>query len=300
MNKYALLFGLNYKHCSSGQLRGCINDVKMMSTYLRDNGFNVESHTDDIALEETSKAGMLKSLNAAAAKSWRDNLDVIWIHFSGHGSQIEDTTGDEEDGQDECLVPSDYETAGFITDDDINDLCGIFNPKTHVIFVFDCCHSGTMADLKYCFDEKKNATIENSTCGARGRIITLSGCKDEQTSSDAWGVAGQIQFTGALTACLLDVLKDQATHDDVFHMMKLLHAKLIEGRFSQRPLLGSTYDLRDDPKWIPKVPYTHTHAPVPPVAPKPPAFAQTPSHHTYDDLDDLYWKKPKRQECCFQ
>lgn len=323
MKRYALLFGLNYAHCASGELRGCINDVRLMTKFLQDElGFSVTAYTDDTARQDTSKAGILKHLKAAAARSVRDNLDVVWIHFSGHGSSMEDTTGDEDDGQDECLVPSDYETAGFIMDDDINRVFASFNPKTHVICVFDCCHSGTMADLKYGFDETGTASVENTNCKIGAKIITLSGCKDEQTSADAYGVAGQAQFTGAMTACLLEVLTDSKAREDIFVMMQLLHKELQARKFSQRPLVGATYDLRKEPGWLPASGLTTSSpSPSPPPPPPTPAFtpptpsqppappappASTkpiqPTDPDFDDLADPKWKDHTeyRRNCCFQ
>ena len=316
MKKYALLFGLNYAHCSSGELRGCINDVRLMTQFLQDElGFSVQAYTDDTARADTSKAGILKHLKAAASQSVRDDLDVVWIHFSGHGTSMEDATGDEDDGQDECLVPSDYETAGFIMDDDINRLFASFNPKTRVICVFDCCHSGTMADLKYGFDENRVASIENTKCKIPAKILTLSGCKDEQTSADAYGVAGQAQYTGAMTACLLDILKDPKTREDVFFMMQKLHEQLKSRRFSQRPLVGATYDLRDDPAWLKFESAAPRPAPAPAPTPKPtptPVQEPSPDHPKtkpipptdpeFDDLASPKWKDNSeyRTNCCFQ
>ena len=36
---------------------------------------------------------------------------------AGHGGSVRDSSGDEEDGKDETMVPVDYETAGQIKDD---------------------------------------------------------------------------------------------------------------------------------------------------------------------------------------
>jgi metacaspase-1 len=45
--------------------------------------------------------------------------DVVFIHYSGHGGRVRDTSGDEEDGYDETLIPVDFKSAGQIVDDDI-------------------------------------------------------------------------------------------------------------------------------------------------------------------------------------
>lgn len=72
--------------------------------------------------------------------------DVIILHFSGHGSQVKDDSGDEIDELDETLVPYDSRTPGVfdITDDEINGLIGQLAQKTNnITLIFDTCHSGT-------------------------------------------------------------------------------------------------------------------------------------------------------------
>jgi metacaspase-1 len=43
--------------------------------------------------------------------------DSFFFHFSGHGSQVLDLDGDEEDGFDETILPVDFKQAGMIVDD---------------------------------------------------------------------------------------------------------------------------------------------------------------------------------------
>ena len=42
--------------------------------------------------------------------------DSLFFHFSGHGSQLRDPTGMEDDGMDETILPADHSTAGQIRD----------------------------------------------------------------------------------------------------------------------------------------------------------------------------------------
>ena len=76
--------------------------------------------------------------------------DSLVFHYSGHGSQQRNYTGDEIDGFDETLCPLDFETQGMIVDDEIN--ATIVKPlprgaKLHAII--DACHSGTVLDLPF-------------------------------------------------------------------------------------------------------------------------------------------------------
>lgn len=76
--------------------------------------------------------------------------DVVFTHFSGHGSSIKDQDGDETDGYDECLVPVNFKQAGFIRDDDLyTALVGPMARGVTITSLMDCCHSGTVLDLPY-------------------------------------------------------------------------------------------------------------------------------------------------------
>lgn len=70
--------------------------------------------------------------------------------LAGHGSQKRDYTGDEKDGFNETLLPTDHKTAGHIVDDDVNRfLVNVLGPGVVLHAVIDACHSGTAMDLQY-------------------------------------------------------------------------------------------------------------------------------------------------------
>ena len=115
----ALLIGINY----AGQpnaLRGCINDVTNMSTFLHDRyGYRREDMvilTDDQQnpMSVPTKANILRAMQWLV-KDAQPN-DSLFIHFSGrdhrisstgiywlidlgHGGRTPDLDGDEEDGK---------------------------------------------------------------------------------------------------------------------------------------------------------------------------------------------------------
>ena len=243
----AVLFGLNYAHTADAKLNGCINDVVNMAAYLRNvlNIQDISCYTDDTDLVNTSALGIQQALQQAALDSYRSDLDFVWIHYSGHGSYMRDTSGDEADGRDECLVPSDFQTVGLIPDDYIVRIMQNFNPKTRVVIVWDCCHSATMGDLKYSWEGPKRVKVENILCNVQARITTLSGCLDLQTSADAY-IGGQ--YAGAMTTALLSVLRaDPTTLKDVFRLVTLVREKLKAGSFGQTAKLCSTHNLAKDP-----------------------------------------------------
>lgn len=247
----ALLFGLNYAHIPSSTLNGCHNDVRNMSTYLEQTlKLPCQVYTDDVHRTETSAQGIVSKLYELAVQSFKENLEFVYIHYSGHGSYIRDRSGDELDGQDEALVPSDYQTAGLISDDVLQSVFQHFNPATRVVCVFDCCHSGTIGDVKYSWESPQIVRVENINCKVPAKLITLSGCLDTQTSADAYNVMGDSKYVGALTSCLLMVLKEKP-NIDVFEMLASVRSKLLLRQFTQVPKLCSSFNLTKDTAFLP-------------------------------------------------
>lgn len=242
----ALLFGLNYAGTAC-ELHGCVQDVANIGAYLaRALQLPAKVCTD---AKSTTAMSIVQGMYELALQSHSESLDFVWIHYSGHGSSVLDNDGDEKDGRDECLVPSDYETAGLIPDDFLVRLFRYFNPKTRVVFVCDACHSGTICDVKYSWESAAKCTIENALCAISARVITLSGCMDDQTSSDAFNVLGDGKYSGALTSCLLKVLTaadGAVARADAFVLLARLTAELKRAGFPQRPKLCSTYNLATD------------------------------------------------------
>jgi hypothetical protein len=256
MKGKGLLFGLNYAYCEKGQLNGCINDVRHVASYLYTtfgSSFPINVYTDDVDRRSTSYNGIIQKLYDLAISSYRDDLDFVWIHYSGHGSHQQDRNGDETDGQDEGLVPSDYHTRGLLLDDFLNKIMEQFNPKTRIVFVTDCCHSGSILDLRYTWNERQLPIIDNKTCRVRSPTILISGCSDAQTSADAFNLLNNGKHIGALTACILKVLYKQPTIiHNVFDFVNAVRRQLGKDGFKQYPCLSSTYDLTKDPSLLPQ------------------------------------------------
>jgi hypothetical protein len=138
----ALLIGIN-DYAAVPRLAGSLNDVEAMRRVLVTRwGFdsrNVTVVTDRSA----TRAGILDALRRLVAEAGAD--DVVYVHFSGHGSQVEDLDGDEGDDRlDETLVPQDGRTAGVpdITDDEIQAVLASLRSRATLV-VLDSCHSGT-------------------------------------------------------------------------------------------------------------------------------------------------------------
>jgi len=197
-NRKALLVGLNYKG-TSNELNGCENDIRSMKEcFLKVWGVPESNITMKMDGELTPDKGFIFYLNELVKDA--SDGDNLLFHYSGHGLQIPDDNGDEADGLDEAIMTN----VGLVRDDEIsNVLKGV--PRGVTIFmIFDCCHSATMADLSYHYSDRNEyryANYDRFDCN----VVTISGCQDTQTSSDAW-IPEKRDFYGALTATLLPIL----------------------------------------------------------------------------------------------
>lgn len=255
MKSKALLIGINYVDSQQGRLRGCVEDVKNTRTFLIN---KVGIAPEDIVMytdedpqtkHHTTCQGILAALRELVRTS-RD-MDFVWIHYSGHGSYVEDTSGDEVDRRDECLIPSDYHRGGVITDDQVRSIFSSFEKTTRVLCVFDCCHSGTIADLKYRYvSGNKPLSQEHSMPALPAKIMSISGCMDTQVSADAYNVTGNKTFTGALTSCLLTVLEqDLDLRNDPVRCIEKTRQLLKEKQFSQVPQICSSFPISEGKLW---------------------------------------------------
>ena len=229
MTKKALLIGANYS--GANQLYGCINDIIQMKGLLIDvYGFKpseIVTLRDDDSSNMPTKTRILKELGNLSA-------DFVFIQYSGHGTSIADTTKDEKDGKDECIVPSDCSTSGIISDDELKKaLVGL---KGTGIAVFDCCHSGTILDLPF---ETINAA---NTATTSGGIYCFSGCLDSQLASETFAdVPGLPQ--GAMTDAFISALRTLNYYPTIGALYTELKNVLRSNGFSQIPYITSSVEV---------------------------------------------------------
>ncbi|KAL2008211.1 hypothetical protein VTN00DRAFT_8193 [Thermoascus crustaceus] len=151
----ALLIGINYIG-QPNQLKGCVNDVAAVSTFLNQRyGYRREDMvilTDDQAnpLSQPTKANIIRAMHWLVHDAQPN--DSLFFHFSGHGGRTPDMDGDEDDGFDDVIYPVDYKVAGHIVDDEMHDImvCPL-RPGVRLTAIMDSCHSGTALDLPYIY-----------------------------------------------------------------------------------------------------------------------------------------------------
>ncbi|KAI3783558.1 hypothetical protein L1987_42642 [Smallanthus sonchifolius] len=232
--KRAVICGISYKR-TKHELKGCINDAKCMK-YLLINKFKFpESSILMLTEEETDPYRIPTKHNIRMAMYWLvqgcQSGDSLVFHFSGHGSQQRNYTGDEIDGYDETLCPLDFETQGMIVDDEIN--ATIVKPIPHGVklhAIIDACHSGTMLDLPFLCrmdrsgryvweDHSPQSGIFKGTNG--GEVISFSGCDDDQSSADTASLS-KVTSTGAMTFSFIQAIErgHATTYGDMLNSMR--------------------------------------------------------------------------------
>ena len=86
----ALLIGINY-FGTSGELHGCINDVRKMHSFLAERGFGAADSTLVLTDDVRQPAHQPTRANILAGMAWlvhgASPGDILFFHFSGHGGQ---------------------------------------------------------------------------------------------------------------------------------------------------------------------------------------------------------------------
>lgn len=143
-----MLVGINsYKYPDRvPSLAGAINDVEAMKEVLAGRFDFPRENLATLKNEQATHAAIVAGIQQLIAKAKPD--DIVVFYYSGHGSQLTDTSGDETDGMDETLVPYDSRDPARkvfdISDDELNGLFLQLSSKTkNLTVILDSCHSGT-------------------------------------------------------------------------------------------------------------------------------------------------------------
>ena len=265
--KKALIVGINYVGTPS-ELRGCINDANNMRELLEaELGF--EEFKMVLEKDATTQGIMdgLRWLVAGAVPG-----DVLFFHYSGHGSQIRSNI--EPDGLDEIICPIDLNWRDkVIRDDDMKAVLNTVPNGVNLTVFLDCCNSGTALDQEGSLYEATKVQLhqEKPLVEAGGRFmpmpaeveqyiaeegleirqfvtsrdinrsaLLIAACASHQTSADAF-LEGQ--FQGAATCSLRQALKaGKDTYRDIADFMT---AFMTKGGFTQRPQLDGHPSLYD-------------------------------------------------------
>jgi hypothetical protein len=229
----ALIIGINYLNTIS-ELYGCINDANHLQTYFT-NKYNFNTNNLCLLTDNT----IVKPTKQNILKKYKDLLinaksgEKLFFTYSGHGSFRPDLNNDENDGKDELLITIDKQS---ISDDELKTIIDENLPEDVTLFViFDCCHSGTLMDLKYNYlSGNEDLVINEKISETKSNVFLISGCFDAQTSADAYI---DNKFQGALTWALLKTINENTnlTWKDLLINMRTL----LNPRYNQIPQLSS-------------------------------------------------------------
>jgi len=273
--KKALLIGINYKSIPDISLNGCIDDIinmreMLVNQYLYD-ASNIVMLRDDVQSDVQNGSvsptyeNIMRELQDLVSNSI--NLDELWVHYSGHGSRIHDLHSDLQNQKnpimnnslnlqntDDIIIPIDYKENGIIRDDELLSVIQKIDKKCHSIFVFDCCHSGTICELPwtYMYNDMSNnisnvmikntfsrtlnhekITIENPN------ICVMSGCRDDQTSSDSYDYVRN-EAVGAFTNTFITCLRDISYNTTIIELYRNICDRMKVNGYSQIPVLSSS------------------------------------------------------------
>jgi hypothetical protein len=222
-------------------LNGCLFDQSRVIGKLPD--FQKRLLSD----YQVTKKAFLESWEEAITESISG--DMIVFHYSGHGTQVKDKSGDETDGYDEAL----YLYDGVLIDDEINEVLQKIPEGVTVLILMDSCFSGGITRSKKgnpCIEKKsrfvrteKKIYRKRRKSIARGngeglKWIVISGCGENQTSADA-NFNGQ--WAGAFTTYAMATLDRRLTYREWFNEIRKY---LPSTDFDQAPTLeGPDYLL---------------------------------------------------------
>jgi hypothetical protein len=117
-----------------GALTACEFDANDMRAIAERQGFEPRS----LLTQEATSDAVLTAIERAAGELGQG--DLFLCTYSGHGGQVPDRNGDEEDRSDETWVAYDRQ----IVDDELYALWDKFAPGTRLFVLSDSCHSGTV------------------------------------------------------------------------------------------------------------------------------------------------------------
>lgn len=279
MAKRAVLIGVNKYQMPGADLRGCVNDVVNIKSTLVDlYGFD----PNDIAVLADA-AATKKAIEKEIVRLVKDSKkgDVAVLHYSGHGSNVPDDNGDETDGRDEILCPTNLDWEDPMRDDWLRKTLDTLKAGVNFTAIMDCCHSGTNTRQMLPPDApvksrylpspwsliapesgrrslgRQASRLRRSTPRTRAKRdivsadlpeLLITGCRDTQTSADAF-IGGS--FNGALTFALNEAIRAAKGKLTYRELHDKASAALQKRKFDQVPQLEGQAKAFDRPLFSP-------------------------------------------------
>lgn len=163
-----------------GRLRGCESDANSMQLVA-----DTQQFSSTLLLTRDATADRVKAAIEDAAKRLLSG-DTFFLSYSGHGGQVPDTNGgDEDDGLDETWVLYDR----MLIDDELYSLWSQFRPGVRIVVLSDSCHSGTV--LRAVLDVENVTHLYRRLIAARVPAVEETGFESETFKAMPTGVQEQ-------------------------------------------------------------------------------------------------------------
>ena len=272
-NLYALLVGIDNYPQPIKSLKGCVNDITAIETYLKNQIAGEWKLREPRILrnEQATRKAIIDGFQNYLCQAGSD--DIALFYYSGHGGQEkapEEFWHLEPDRLDETLVCYDSRTKGNhdLADKELRYLLvQVAQKNPRVIVILDSCHSGSgtrnipqgvrqapedtrdRALSSFIFAEDatfKNLLLTSSAVNQKktgldlpkGRHILLAACRDEQYAKEYQGDDGETR--GAFSYFFLKSLEQTNGSLSYLDLARNIEA-LVKGKFpDQVPQLEAT------------------------------------------------------------
>ena len=233
-NKLGLLIGINYvsNESKNDDLYGCVNDMNNLCEFLQKDCHFFKEQLTFLENKDASYENIKKEIEYLVYHSNRFPDSEIWFSYSGQGTS--QYSFFEKDNRSEVICPSDYQSAGLISDVWLQEnFIRKLHKSTKLFVLMDCCNSGSNMNLPYTLENgietKREYDYDDELCD----IVKMSGCRDDQTSADYYDNLDR-EYQGALTNefLKLDYRSSMATN------IQTVVRNLTTRGFSQRPVLS--------------------------------------------------------------
>lgn len=184
-----------------GACPGCDVDVDRMARWAR--ALKMQS----IVLRESMCDFKPIGIAADMMVNQSPIMDLGLIYFSGHGSETRDLNGDEITGKDQTLCLY----SGQMIDDRIGKFFKRFPAQSKILFMTDCCTSGSVAREV----PPMVKAVQRASADFDCQLIHVAGCHDGEVSYGS--MSG-----GELTKAWLKAARPGMTIHEIFDAMEPL------------------------------------------------------------------------------
>jgi len=140
------------------------------------------------------------------------------------------------------MCPVDFDKHGFIISAYLKNLfIDRFPENVNMVVLMDCCHSGSIIEAKYEYlmNNKSSYIVNPESLVSNCNVTLISGCRDDQTSADAWLPDYKTHIyenQGAMTSAFITTYTNTITNENLIINMR---EWLKTNQYTQVPQISS-------------------------------------------------------------